>query len=250
AASGQPGILEPVTWSVVATDLGGGKWRVDLKAAIEENWGVYSQESFGEGPIPTRIHFDTTATAVPLGTTTESGPDVHEGMDELFGINVRKFYKEVTYSRELQVTDPAEPITGTIEFMACDNSRCVFPDPVRFEVIPATGAGVVGDRPSAAANGEGCDLKLAKVDLNAPVIRGDTETIDVQVRQGGSLWNIFLLGFIGGLIALLTPCVFPMIPLTVSFFTKGSEDKAKGLRNAITYGGFILLIYLLFSVPF
>ncbi|MGB3868449.1 MAG: cytochrome c biogenesis protein CcdA [Flavobacteriales bacterium] len=245
------GLLEPVEWTASATDVGGGKWRIDLKATIDDQWAVYSQEAFGEGPIPTRINFDTTGTAVPLGTTTESGPEMHEGMDELFGIVVRKFKKEVTYSREVQVLDPVEPIRGSIDFMACDNTRCVFPDPLKFSIIPATGASIIGDTPSTmVATGEGCDLKLANVDLDAPVLRGDTETIDTQVRKGGSLWNIFFLGFIGGLVALLTPCVFPMIPLTVSFFTKGSEDKAKGLRNAITYGGFILIIYLLFSIPF
>ncbi len=245
------GLLDPVKWSVSATEVGGGKWRVDLKATIEDQWAVYSQEAFGEGPIPTSINFDTTGAAVPLGTTTESGPEMHEGMDDLFGIVVRKFKKEVTYSREVEVLDPAEPITGTIDFMACDNTRCVFPDPLKFSIIPATGASIIGDTPGTLiAAGEGCDLKLANVDLDAPVLRGDTETIDTQVRKGGSLWNIFFLGFIGGLVALLTPCVFPMIPLTVSFFTKGSEDKATGMRNAITYGGFILIIYLLFSIPF
>lgn len=250
AAPERPGFLEPVKWAAKASDLGNGVWRVDLTATIDENWGVYSQEVFGEGPLPTVITFDSTAAAHPLGGTKEAGPAMHEGMDELFGIIVRKFYKEVTYSRELRVTDPLEPITGTIDYMACDNSRCIFPDPVPFSIIPATGAAVIGDRPAGAAAGEGCDLKLAKVDLDAPVLRGDVETIDTQVRKGGSLWNIFLLGFLGGLIALLTPCVFPMIPLTVSFFTKGSEDKAKGLRNAIMYGAFILAIYLLFSLPF
>ena len=245
------GLLEPVKWSVAASDLGGGKWRIDLKATIEDGWGVYSQEAFGEGPIPTAVRFDTTAGAVALGATRESGPDMHEGMDELFGIVVRKFHNEVTYSRELQVPNPDEPIKGTIDYMACDNARCIFPDPLNFSIIPATGAAMIGGLPAASTTGgDGCDLKLAKVDLDAPVLRGDVETIDTQVRKDGSLWNIFFLGFIGGLIALLTPCVFPMIPLTVSFFTKGSEDKAKGMRNAITYGVFILLIYLLFSLPF
>ncbi len=249
--SDQQGLLEPVKWSISAKDLGSGKWRVELKAAIDDPWGMYSQVSFGEGPIPTHIRFDTTGSAVPLGETMEAGPNMHEGMDDLFGIVVRKFYKEVTYSRDLQVLDPMEPIKGTIDYMACDNTRCVFPDPLPFSIIPATGAAVIGGQDGGSAlHGAGCDLKLAKVDLDKPVLRGDTDTIDTQVRSGGSLWNIFFLGFIGGLVALLTPCVFPMIPLTVSFFTKGSEDKAKGLRNAITYGAFILLIYLLFSLPF
>lgn len=245
------GLLDPVKWAVSATEEGDGRWRVDLKATIDDLWAVYSQESFGEGPIPTSINFDASPAATPLGSTAESGPDMLEGMDELFGIKVRKFKQEVTYSRVLQVSDPAVAITGTIDYMACDDARCVFPDPLKFSIVPATGAAMIGDAPSNLASaGEGCDLRLANVDLDAPVLRGEGETIDTQVRKGGSLWNIFFLGFIGGLVALLTPCVFPMIPLTVSFFTKGSEDKAKGMRNAITYGGFILLIYLLFSIPF
>lgn len=245
------GILDPVKWSVAASDQGGGKWKLDLKATIQPNWAVYSQESFGEGPIPTSIHFDTTGTAAFLGSMQEAGPHKVEGIDDLFGIKVRKFKEELTYSQLVQVKDPNEAIKGEINFMACDNSRCVFPDPLKFSIVPATGVSTVGDQmvATAAAGGQ-CDLKLENVNLDSPVLRGDTETVDNQVRRNGSLWNIFFLGFIGGLLALLTPCVFPMVPLTVSFFTKGSEDKAKGLRNALTYGGFILLIYLLFSVPF
>lgn len=249
----QEGILEPVTWRATATDLGDGLWQVDLTASIDEPWGVYSQVSFGDGPIPTQVNFDELPTARPIGETKEHGPAMHEGMDDIFGIVVRKFYKEVTYSQVLEVSDPSEPIMGTIDYMACDDSRCVFPDPVPFSIVPATGKSLVGELPTivgAPTDGDGCDLKMAGVDLDAPVLRSGEETVDSQVRQGSSMWTIFLLGFLGGLIALLTPCVFPMIPLTVSFFTKGSEDKAKGRRNAITYGAFILVIYLIFSLPF
>src|SRR5690606_29493211 len=133
---------------LAASDLGNGTWRLDFKAAIDENWGVYSQESFGEGPIPTKIAFDTLASSAPVGAARESGPDMHEGMDDLFGINVRKYYKEATFSQDVQVQDPAQAITGTIEFMACDNSRCIFPDPLRFSIVPATGLAQVGDQPA------------------------------------------------------------------------------------------------------
>jgi thiol:disulfide interchange protein DsbD len=246
-----PAILEPVKWTVTSTDKGDGTWQLDFHAKVDNGWYVYSQESFGEGPIPTSIDIDTLPNARPVGKPMETGLEKHEGMDDLFGIVVRKYAGEATFSRTVQVSDPAKAITGTINFMTCDNTKCVFPDPLKFSIIPATGAATVGDTPaSALPTGEGCDLKLAKVDLDNPVLRSDEKTVSDQVRGGSSLWNIFFLGFIGGLLALLTPCVFPMIPLTVSFFTKGSEDKAKGLRNALTYGGFILLIYLLFSLPF
>jgi len=246
-----PAILDPVKWTVTSTDKGDGKWQLDFRAKVDNGWYVYSQESFGDGPIPTSIDIDTLANATPIGKPMETGPEKHEGKDDMFGIIVRKYAGEATFSRLMQVSDPAKPITGTISYETCDNTKCIFPDPLKFSIIPATGAATVGNTPvTAPLTGQGCDLKLTTVDLDNPTIRSDEKTVNDQVRNGGSLWNIFFLGFIGGLLALLTPCVFPMIPLTVSFFTKGSEDKAKGLRNALAYGGFILLIYLLFSLPF
>ena len=90
--------------------------------------------------------------------------------------------------------------------------------------------------------------KALKLDLkNTELLKSST---DEDSEEGGSLMNIFLLGFVGGLLALLTPCVFPMIPLTVSFFTKQSQSKSKGISNAILYGVFITVIYLLLSLPF
>jgi thiol:disulfide interchange protein DsbD len=146
------------------------------------------------------------------------------------------------------VTDEAKDITGVVNFMTCDDSKCIFPDPPPpFTVNLATGVISIGSK-TMAPGGE-CRYKLNTVDLNAPVVKS-TGSDEQEVRGSASLWRIFFLGFLGGLVALLTPCVFPMIPLTVSFFTKGSEDKAKGLKNALTYGGFILGIYLLFSLPF
>lgn len=248
----RPGIEEPVTWAIMSEDLGNGRWKLSFDATVKDGWYIYSQGSFGDGPIPTSIALDTLAHAKPSGKPGEAGPEKVEGLDEMFGINVRKYKHRATFMQEVEVTDPSKDITGVINYMTCDDTRCIFPDPVRFSVNLATGAITVGDKPVAggASAASACDLKLSKVDLDNPVLRASSGSVDAQVRNGGSLWNIFFLGFLGGLLALLTPCVFPMIPLTVSFFTKGSEDKAKGLRNALTYGGFILLIYLLFSLPF
>jgi thiol:disulfide interchange protein len=246
-----PALLEPVRWNLSTAALDDGKWRLDFTAKVDDGWAIYSQESFGDGPIPTTIELDSAGNGTAVGKATETGPDMHEGMDDMFGIKVRKYKGTAIFSQVVEVKDPAQAVLGTVHFMTCDDSKCIFPDPLEFSIVPATGIVVLGGKSvHAGAGGAGCDLKLAKVDLNNPVLRGDAETVDNQVRSSGSLWNIFFLGFIGGLLALLTPCVFPMIPLTVSFFTKGSDDKAKGLRNALTYGAFILGIYLLFSVPF
>ncbi|MCB9171021.1 MAG: thioredoxin family protein [Flavobacteriales bacterium] len=241
----------PVHWSITMNEKGEDVWRLAFSAHVDEGWYVYSQESFGdEGPIPTSILFDSLAQAEVIGAPIEEGAHELELFDELFGMKVRKFKDDVAFLRDIRVIDPNKAIGGVINYMSCNDESCIFPDPLRFTVVPATGAVTIGDRPtSGLAVREGPIYKLPNVDLSAPVVRADGGST-TQVEQDASLWRIFFLGFIGGLLALLTPCVFPMIPLTVSFFTKGSEDKAKGLRNAITYGGFILLIYLLFSLPF
>jgi thiol:disulfide interchange protein len=239
---------EPVAWSLSTEKLKDGLWRFRFTATVQEGWYIYSQESFGDGPIPTSITLDSTITHAKFqGQAKEEGKDMKEGMDEMFGIQVRKFKHVASFIHELVVSDPAKDVKGVVNYMTCDDSQCIFPDPVPFTVNLASGAITIGSN-TVAASGD-CRYKLASVDLNAPVVKSDGSD-EQEVRGSASLWRIFLLGFLGGLVALLTPCVFPMIPLTVSFFTKGSEDKAKGLRNALTYGGFILGIYLLFSVPF
>ncbi|MBP6389635.1 MAG: thioredoxin family protein [Flavobacteriales bacterium] len=242
----------PVAWKMIAKDLGAGSWSLAFTATVQDGWYVYSQEVFGEeGPIPTSIGFDTLAHFAPLGAGSETGADMVEGMDEMFGVIVRKYKHVVTFERTVSVKDPMLAVSGSINYMSCNDEACIFPDPLRFSIVPATGVAMIGGSPVAEglADAAGINYKLPNVDLATPVVKAGTGEVS-ELHATTSLWQIFFLGFIGGLLALLTPCVFPMIPLTVSFFTKGSEDKAKGLKNALTYGGFILLIYLLFSLPF
>jgi thiol:disulfide interchange protein len=245
-ADGPPVEEEPVTWSLATEKLEEGRWRLLFTAAIQEHWAIYSMKEFGEGPIPTSFVLDSLAPAKFIGQAKEESADMLEGMDDMFGILVRKFKNKVTFIQELEVTDASKDIKGVVNYQTCNDSKCIFPDPVPFSVNFSTGLVSIGSRTVAA--GSECKYKLSTVDLNDPVVSVSNEVN--EVRDNASLWRIFFLGFLGGLVALLTPCVFPMIPLTVSFFTKGSEDKGKGLRNALTYGGFILGIYLLFSLPF
>lgn len=246
-AAAQQAVEEPVTWGLRKEDLGNGRWKLSFDATVQEGWYIYSTESFGEGPIPTSIALDSAVAARFQGPVNESGADKVEGMDDMFGIQVRKFKHAVTFEQVVEISDPASDVTGVVNFMTCDDSKCIFPDPVPFKLNIAAGTSSIGSV-AGTAGGE-CKYRVATVDLAAPVVPGASDSGDVRAASS-SLWRIFLLGFLGGLVALLTPCVFPMIPLTVSFFTKGSEDKAKGLKNALTYGGFILGIYLLFSLPF
>jgi len=238
---------EPVKWSLTTEKVKDGLWRFRFTAEVEDGWAIYSQESFGDGPIPTSFVLDSLAPARFLGPAKEESADVHEGMDDMFGIKVRKFKHRVTFVQEVAVTDVAKDISGVVNYMTCDDSKCIFPDPPPpFSVNLATGAIRIG-AVTVAPGGE-CKYKLATVDLGAPVVKSTTEV--GEVKEASSLWKILFLGFLGGLVALLTPCVFPMIPLTVSFFTKGSQDRRKGLINATLYGLFIFLVYVLLSIPF
>jgi len=252
---GAGAVADPVKLTMTAVQ-NGDAWELNFNAAIEKGWYVYSTINYGDmGPWPTSVKIDSLPGVVVEGELKETGPKVIEGMDEMFAMNVKKFKEVAIFTQRLKVTDPSAGITGYFDFGTCDDSQCLPPKTIYFVYFLESGAYELSsialnpNDPKFAGlktRSGSAELKLANVDLNAPVIRG-TETV---VKEANTLWKIFFLGFLGGLVALLTPCVFPMIPLTVSFFTKGSEDKGKGLKNALTYGGFILGIYLLFSLPF
>lgn len=253
-----PGTVEehdPVKWTIRSTSAGAGLWDLELKATLDKGWAVYSQTEYGIGPIPTAVFFDVNENLALEGETGEIGKDIIDGMDPVFEVRVKKFKGWAAFTQRIVVQDPELPITGSFEYMACDDERCLNPATVYFVTVPATGNFEFSTLPfdpnderiaGLSVKSDVDELILPNVDLSAPVIKGDVD----HEEKNSSLWWIFLLGFGGGLVALLTPCVFPMIPLTVSFFTKGSEDRKKGTSNAILYGAFILGIYLLFSIPF
>ena len=243
---------DKVAWSVsVVPAAEEGSWDVLFHADIDEGWSVYSTENFGDlGPWPSSFHFDSLAHILPKEGVEEISENTVQGHDPVFDMEVRKFKHNVDFKRSIKLLASELPVSGKFEYMTCNDAMCLPPATVfyqcnvdsgtfRLSTVPfdLSGYAIVG-----CADGV---YKLPNVDLGSPVIPGERED-----HKNSSLWTLFFLGFIGGLLALLTPCVFPMIPLTVSFFTKGSEDRKKGLKNALTYGGFILLIYLLFSIPF
>ena len=241
------GMLEPVTWQVTSTKIGDQLYRLDAKADVEDGWYIYSVDLADDGPIPTRFAIDSLDHVTLQGGVTEKGKKTIEGFDPIFEVHVKKFKGYAIYSQEIRVTDPSKHVTGIIEYMACDDERCIFPDPLPFDLNVQTGSGSVGEVViDSTKKSVACIYRLEGVDLDNPVIpKGDK-----RAESESSLFKLLLLGFLGGLVALLTPCVFPMIPMTVGFFTKGSEDKAKGMRRALIYGLMIFLIYIAFSIPF
>ena len=240
----ESGILNPATWSGAIEKVSDSEYSLTFVANLKEGWYTYSQFTDPDGPIPTTFYYTTGSHFELMGEAAEIG-ELKEAPEPIFGgVIVKKFVgNKATFIQKVKVNNPATPIVGELEFMACDNEMCTPPTPVEFRFVPSALTAMVGADEAAVGN--------SIVESNQPAT---TEFLQdcgpVVAEEGKSLWGIFVLGFFGGLLALLTPCVFPMIPLTVSFFTKSATNKAKGFANASLYGFFILAVYLLLSIPF
>jgi thiol:disulfide interchange protein len=238
------GFFDPVKWSLAVEKINEQEYNLAFKATVQKGWYLYSQFIEEGGPEPTAFEFAENPNVEALGKAEEKGAHKVDGFDEMFGMNVTKYKEEVIFNQKIKVTDPAQPVNGSVWFMTCDDERCLPSKEVKFSVTPATLTAIIPVEETATITGTGGDVPV--IDKSTAAACGNT----VEVSEGKGMWGIFILGFLGGLLALLTPCVFPMIPLTVSFFTKGSENKRKGLVNAFMYGFYILLVYLLLSIPF
>ncbi len=248
----QSGILDPVKWTIKSLKGKDGVYQLSFTAKIEKGWYVYSQDVDDNGPVPTSIEFEENDQVEFLQEKlTEKSEHVKEGFDKLFDMHIKKFAKEVKYTTQVKPKNDKAKLAGTVGFMTCDDEKCLPPEYIDFEfdltADQTIDLGLLegGGLLPLDGNAEDSKYKIASVDVNNPV-----NDCGKEEEEGKSIWGIFILGFLGGLVALLTPCVFPMIPLTVSYFTKGSENRTKGIFNAILYGLFIFLIYLIFSLPF
>ncbi len=254
------GILNPVIWSFSTEQIEGNRYRINAIAAIQKDWTVYSQEVDEGGPVATSFGFDKVESAKLVGTVEEKG-NKKSGMDPVFEVNVTKFVApEATFSQIVEVEGDAGMIVGYLEFMSCDKSQCLPPSERYYQFIPAQGiareldydqyesalAGkTIVDNAAVAPSGPASDPNAQYlIDKKLETATCGEDTREVDVAENASWFTVFFLGFGGGLLALLTPCVFPMIPLTVSFFTGRGKDRKKGLQRAMIYGASIIAIYV------
>jgi thiol:disulfide interchange protein len=238
--------LDPVKWNVSVENTTGNKYNIVMTATIDDGWHLYSQTQFGdeyEGPIRTEFTFNNDETTYNLiGTTQE--PEITPIYDPVFELNVIYFEETVTFIQAIEVLNPEGlQIVAEVYYSVCDDEKCLPPDTKSFELDLASGK-------AEAASAEITAEDLRKTSALTLALKGAEKFEPSAEEQEKGLFTIFLLGFLGGLIALLTPCVFPMIPLTVSYFTKSAKNKKNGMFNAILYGSFIFLIYVLLSLPF
>ncbi len=239
-----------LSFEVSAKPEGNNIFELQIKATIAENWHLPSQRPIPEGengPIPTEFTFIFENDAYELiGETTE--PAGIEKFDKIFKTDLKYFIDEAVFTQKIKVNNAEETLLLDVLFMICDDEKCLPPDVKAFELnfdLATQTLNVSGQQIEVDASDQELTNSL-KIDL-----KEDRFTLaEKENEEPDTNFTIFLLGFFGGFIALLTPCVFPMIPLTVSFFTKGARTRKIGLLNAIMYAVFIVAIYLILSIPF
>lgn len=239
----QSKIMNPVKWSFKAEAEEGDVYILHMDATIEDGWYIYSQHIDEGGPVPTSFSFEQDAHFETIGDVEEVGDHRVAGYDNIFEMDVIKYKKNVSFRQKIKVTDATKPIKGSLEFMTCDDTRCLPPDYVDFAITPSTSKGstlTVEELYGSKIDGNMLDQEIASI--RETYIKPLGNCGEEKIAKGNSLIWTFILGFAGGLVALLTPCVFPMIPLTVSFFTK--DTKRKGWVNATIYGLSIIVIYV------
>ena len=240
-------ILNPVKWELSVVPVEPLEYELVFTANIEKNWAIYSQFLEEGGPLPTVISFEASPFYETLGAPYEKPLNKVTKHDAVFEMVVSKFYKRAVFVQRIKIIEQsAFDLIGNVEYMTCDDSRCTYkPDnPFAFNYTPAKGLAVASaSKIETEIISENANVKL--YGMQPDQIKHYSEVS----KSSRSLWRIFALGVLGGLLALLTPCVFPMIPLTVSFFTKKTDDNS-GFMKALLYGLFIVLVYLILSIPF
>ncbi len=244
-ANGQ--ILKPVKWTTSVNKISGQEYELVIKARIDDHWHLYSQQVPEGGPIPTTFYFKDSLKAYQFIGKTLEGKGI-ESFDNVFQMNIKYFEKESVFKQKVRILNTnVKTILGMVEFMACDDKSCLPPT----EVDLTFNIGAVSDKSTELSSAlpekdtVQAEQPAAVAVTDAVVEQKPVERISVPKKEKQGLWGLFFLSFLAGFAALLTPCVFPMIPMTVSFFTKQSKNRTTGIRNAILFGLAIIVIYVL-----
>jgi len=259
ALAAQAQMQDPVHFSVSQKQVSPTEVDVIFTGKIDAGWHVYSTGLPADGPISATITTEKADGAKAAGKLSPRGKEKSE-YDKMFGMTLRFFEHSVTFVQRYKITAKTYRIKGYLEYGACNDENCMPPTQVEFDFKgngpeDAPAAAETSDKAAAdttvavaAENTDSVAADTASVagttDLWRPVIK-ELQAFDGDGDAGGRSWiYIFIMGLAGGFIALFTPCVWPIIPMTVSFFLKRAKDRRKGIRDAVTYGVSIVVIYL------
>ena len=265
----QAQMAEPVHFRTTLNILDGDQAEIVFSATIDAGWHVYSTDITEDGPIRATFHAEQLEGVELVGGLKPRG-HVTEQFDEMFGTNLRFFEKQGAFVQKIRFTKPKYSINCYLEYGACNDQMCLPPTTVEFkdsgkspvkesdakeEVAAVTEETTEADMPEPLpADSTGTDslsqavITEAQTDLWAPVTDELKAYGKEDVTSNSSLWFIFLSGLLGGFLAILTPCVWPIIPMTVSFFLKRNKERRKAISEAVTYGLSIIVIYVLLGL--
>ena len=259
-------IQEPVKFKTELKTISDTEAQIVFTGNIDAGWHVYSTDLPSGGPISATFNVEKIQGAELMGKLTPQGKEI-ENFDKVFEMKLRYFENTATFVQKFKITDASYQIEGYLEYGACDDENCLPPTEVPFSFSgkgnAATATVATSETKAETVNQPAAENSVAEttaIDSAATVALSDNETSvqdywtpvikelnsygETTSQQDRSWIYIFFAGFIGGLLALFTPCVWPIIPMTVSFFLKRSKDKKKGIRDAWTYGASIVVIYV------
>lgn len=243
-------IINPVKWDKSIKMTSDKSGVITFSATISDGWHIYSMNLPKDGPVPLSVKWDNLSGVKLVGDLTPSRPP-HEEVDMVLHLKLGWWTKDISLTQNFTLTSSSYNIDGSIKYMVCNNATCQPPttEPFSFKNI-ATTQKAASDTTNVITTAKAPTSTVVNSDkLWAPVTFVDDASSSTPAATAThTLWYIFFGGFIGGLLALLTPCVWPMIPLTVSFFLKNSGSRRKSISRAILYGISIIVIYLLLGL--
>jgi thiol:disulfide interchange protein len=247
-AGGQ--VLDPVDWKFSQEKTGPNEFTLTFRAEIENKWHLYSQHLPGGGPIPTSFSFDASDDYRLLGGVEEiSRAEVK--YDPSFAMDLKMFTGEAVFRQRVEaLTDGGFTLAGSLEYMCCDDERCLPPREEEFSfTLAGGGSGASGAAVDAATEDSPVTkgIQQAETKLGTGLQGAGTGMGDAGGGKS-SLWVFFLVAFLAGLAGILTPCVFPMIPMTVSFFMQGSQNRGKSIVKGLIFGISIIAVYTAIGV--
>ncbi len=250
-------MANPVTWKSSVERISGDEFWLVMQATIEKDWHMYSQYTPDGGVLPTVFEFKYSKKDYQLiGKTVE--PKYKIIFNDIFNVNEYYFDKSATFKQKIKVTNPKlKTVSASIDFQACKESCIFYSEDFVFQLPEITPAVVEENKVEVTEN-----LVVANENAQAETVQEpkqvnkanlQTKTSEEQnTNPLSNQWNLFIFSLIAGILVTFTPCVFPMVPMTVSYFIKQSSgnNQSKGKSNAVMYGVFIILIYVLISLPF
>ena len=269
-------MADPVHFTSKMTMLGGDEAQIEFSAKIDNGWHVYSTGLGNDGPISATFNASKMDGVKTVGGLTHKGKEISQ-FDNMFGMKLRYFEGSVTFIQKIKFTKPQYSINCYLEYGACNDETCMPPTSVDFIKsgnAPAVAKDAAADKADNAADNAAANIAdNAATAEEGATVSGDSVAASMNVAApdsatAASLWQpvisdlkayeaaptdssllyIFFAGLIGGFLALLTPCVWPIIPMTVSFFLKRNKERSKAIREAVTYGISIVVIYVVLGL--